>query len=318
MPFLADDSEDNRKIVPAHADDSVDYQCPQCSGKMRVRPLRSTDSDIIRHFFHSDRSSECAGESDEHKIAKAAMVSILWQIVPEVVDYDNIVTIEEELTLTANQDGRRKSADVGCVFTESMKPWGRGLLVEIQHKNNSKDLLKTTVNYLNRGYSVLWLKSSRLVGQTELSISEFKQLIIGKHYDIDRDIEGELPIYIAHDQQRLHQKMKNQLNLSENEDILQSDPGRSDAYREKRRKLHETNRRRARRYTSNKYRNSKGERVHECQITYKGLLYCDIEGCQRKPWHSHREHRDGATVYFRRCDEHQEITQEQIDYRFSL
>jgi hypothetical protein len=55
------------------------------------------------------------------------------------------------------QVGDRR-ADVLAEFPEPQRPWGRGVAVEIQHKNSQKDRNAVQDDYASEGYSVCWLE----------------------------------------------------------------------------------------------------------------------------------------------------------------
>jgi hypothetical protein len=311
MGFLASDPENGDWVIPAESEDSQDYLCPHCDSIVRVRPHKETESYIVRHFFHLNDSLACPGESDIHKMAKQAVKSILTELFSEKIKEGDVSAIDTEIRLLANQEAREKKADAGVIFTEECEPWGRGLLVEIQHKNKSKNIKSTTLNYLTRGYSVLWLSSSMFTEREQLNKMEFVDLIEGTDPRLGENPSAGFPSIVFYDDQEIRRIFHNQKQMSESKTIHHSQPEDAEAYREKKKQLLK------KRQRFRPKRRSK-ERIHGSKITYRGLLFCDMKGCTQKPRYFDREYRDGATVYFRRCKKHKKITSKQIDHRFSL
>ncbi len=72
-------------------------------------------------------------------------------------EYPN-ATIELEASV-----GNRR-ADVLVRFPEPRHPLGHGIAVEVQHRNNTKNVLATDHDYYDDGFSVLWLSKQHYSG----------------------------------------------------------------------------------------------------------------------------------------------------------
>lgn len=142
MPFTA--TYDGERILPHEAESTDLIVCPICDDTMSVvAEHRRRGSFVARHFRHQT-NDECSGESIPHLRMKAIAFSKL------VTNYPNAdISIEEPV-------GSRR-ADVLVKFPEPRNPLGKGIAVEVQHRNNSKDLFATDQDYYNKGFSVLWL-----------------------------------------------------------------------------------------------------------------------------------------------------------------
>lgn len=119
---------------------------------------------ISRHFRHHDREDQteftttrgqstfddlgsgekCPGESDVHLKMKSIAYARLKHDFPDA-------TVE----LESGVDER--IADVLLTFDEPCVPYGNGIAVEAQYRNEGKDIDGVTDHYLERGYSVAWL-----------------------------------------------------------------------------------------------------------------------------------------------------------------
>ncbi|WP_251344601.1 hypothetical protein [Haloplanus halophilus] len=60
--------------------------------------------------------------------------------------------------------GTDRIADVVATFTAELFPFGKGLIVEIQHKHDDKEIGPISWEYLNAGYSVFWAYQSDFEG----------------------------------------------------------------------------------------------------------------------------------------------------------
>ncbi|MDQ2050738.1 hypothetical protein RBH26_09590 [Natronolimnohabitans sp. A-GB9] len=119
---------------------------------------------ISRHFRHHDREDQtefttthgqstfddlgsggkCPGESDVHLKMKSIAYARLKHDFPDA-------TVE----LESGVDER--IADVLLTFDEPCAPYGNGIAIEAQYRNEGKDIDGVTEHYLERGYSVAWL-----------------------------------------------------------------------------------------------------------------------------------------------------------------
>jgi len=142
MPFTA--VRDGERVLPHEAEPSDSLVCPICDDAMSVvNEHRRRGSFVARHFRHQT-NDECSGESIPHLRMKAIAFSKLVATYP-----DADISLEKSV-------GTRR-ADVLVEFPEPRSPLGRGIAVEVQHRNNSKDLFATDQDYYDEGFSVLWL-----------------------------------------------------------------------------------------------------------------------------------------------------------------
>ena len=142
MPFTA--THDGERVLPHEAESADSLICPVCDDAMSVvAEHRRRGGFVARHFRHQT-NDECRGESIPHLRMKAIAFSKLVTTYP-----DADVSIEKPV-------GPRR-ADVLVEFPEPRQPLGKGIAVEVQHRNNSKDLFATDQDYYDEGFSVLWL-----------------------------------------------------------------------------------------------------------------------------------------------------------------
>lgn len=156
MPFIA--QRVDRTVIPEEVSDGEDVVCPTCFDRMQVQgPF---EDGTARHFYHPPSSNEggcngvAEGESDTHRKLKSLAVSALCQkyegqyarCAPEIrVDVNDTETVA---------DKRRADAFLG--FTEENRFFGRGIIVEVQYRNEGKDVQATTHDYLSQNFSVYW------------------------------------------------------------------------------------------------------------------------------------------------------------------
>jgi len=161
MPFIAQspDAEDSSTVLPEEVGDGTDVVCPACCGTMR--PRGPFDDGRARHFYHVTSPSgtstgNCSGgESDPHRKMKSLAVSALRQRFGEYVRCGPELTVDIPSTPTLS-DTRRADALVEFSSEDSNNYLGRGLIVEVQYANESKDIGAVTHDYLSAGYSVYW------------------------------------------------------------------------------------------------------------------------------------------------------------------
>lgn len=167
MPWIA--RYDGEKMAPRQVPRGEDAECLTCGGTVRVRgPF---EDGRARHFFHIDNlggggggrngsSCESVAESDVHMKWK----SLAADRLEEVFD-GNIASCKMEQGLDAPKSGQdRRVADVLCEFETSDDVLGDGIAVEVQHKNESKDIDATTRDYIAQDYAVVWLSGSDFAG----------------------------------------------------------------------------------------------------------------------------------------------------------
>lgn len=73
------------------------------------------------------------------------------------IAYSKLLETYPEASIATEKPIGPRRADILVTFPDPEYPLGKGLAVEVQHKNNSKDLLSTDQDYYDEGYSVLWL-----------------------------------------------------------------------------------------------------------------------------------------------------------------
>jgi ribosomal protein L37E len=138
----------------------TDSYCLDCGDRVRV--WREAEDGTARHFKHVENmgegggggSSDCAGpaESDEHYTWKLFARSRLNRI------FEDAAEVTDEKTLYApHTDKDRREADAAVMFDERDEQLGSGLAVEVQHKNKSKDVESTTLDYIKQDIAVAWL-----------------------------------------------------------------------------------------------------------------------------------------------------------------
>ena len=134
--------------------------CPECGDEMHV-VSESTDG-RARHFSHNpDRTGAggggggCSGgESDDHKKWKNFAAERLHEIFGDRAAAR--ASVEEPLAAPWS-DKEDRAADA-CVFFENWdNQFGRGLAIEVQHKNKDKDIHAVEMDYNRQGVAVLWL-----------------------------------------------------------------------------------------------------------------------------------------------------------------
>jgi hypothetical protein len=99
---------------------------------------------------------ESVAESDKHiKWKNLAAGRLLKEF------NDNVKKCRVELPLKApTSDNQRRVGDAVLVFDEVDEQLGEGIVVEVQHKNHSKDIEATTADYISQNYSVVWTDGS--------------------------------------------------------------------------------------------------------------------------------------------------------------
>lgn len=163
MPFVG--LKDGETVLPVEVGDGDIVSCPGCSGPMAVRVSHKNGSQFIsRHFYHTQNSSSGDGsgdgesgsnvgcaESDVHKRMKNIAYAKLERMYP-----DGLIELERPI-------GSRY-ADVCVTFDSPKHPYGKGIVVEVQHKNKGKNIGKVSREYFEHGYSVLWAYQSDMEG----------------------------------------------------------------------------------------------------------------------------------------------------------
>lgn len=158
MPQIATSNEGS--VLPHQASKGDELECPICGDSMTVVKSHSRkNSFVVRHFRH-DTTEDCPGESKEHLRMKSIAYQKLSHTYP-----DSEIYLEEKI-------GDRR-ADVLVRFPTPKEKLGKGIAVEVQYKNDSKDITKTDQDYYTRGYSVLWL-SQQHYSEKDVSVDHIQ------------------------------------------------------------------------------------------------------------------------------------------------
>lgn len=161
-------SEFPREVADANTcKDGLEHypRCPECGG--RVTHRNQSQDGRVAHFAHCHSggsgggggvSDHCdgatVGESEEHK----AMKSIAASTVEFALESVEVAESQLEAAVPApSSDAEQRQADCLLSFTESDEQLGKGLIIEVQYRNKTKDKTSTTIDYIKSGYSVLWL-----------------------------------------------------------------------------------------------------------------------------------------------------------------
>ncbi|WP_336134242.1 hypothetical protein [Natronomonas amylolytica] len=136
-----------------------DAYCIECGARMRV--WREAEDGTARHFKEvgnmggggGGHAEGCGGgESDDHQKWKNFAAERLTEV------FDNVAEVSVEMPLAAPKTGKElRSADAAVMFEERDNQLGSGLAVEVQHKNESKDIEATTRDYVAQDAAVVWL-----------------------------------------------------------------------------------------------------------------------------------------------------------------
>ena len=132
MPIVAQ-TESGEAITAFEAEDAEQKYCLTCEEEfdhIRGRYDREDGVTVSECFVH-DSSSDSAscGESPEHMRMKGVAAAIADNEFPEAE-----VVIEGWV-------GSSKKADARVRFPETHERYGDGIAIEVQHKNESKDIL---------------------------------------------------------------------------------------------------------------------------------------------------------------------------------
>ncbi|WP_338756523.1 hypothetical protein V9T20_12930 (plasmid) [Halobacterium salinarum] len=187
MPFLARREDVDGFVVPEEVADGETVFCPHCDGRMRPRGASNQQA---RHFMHVDNLSadannracnglagESIGESVRHRIWKSLAVSGLQT---RFADFDvREYTLEHEVDVSKGPsllDTRRADAIVRFLepITNPNLFFGEGVIVEVQHHNETKDIAKVTADYLSAGYSVYWAHDADFT-ETQFRVDRFER-----------------------------------------------------------------------------------------------------------------------------------------------
>jgi hypothetical protein len=82
----------------------------------------------------------------------------------KAIAFSKLQTAYPDVNVSIETSIGTRRADVLVTFPTPRQPLGHGIAVEVQHRNNSKDLFATDQDYYDEGYSVLWLSSQHYDG----------------------------------------------------------------------------------------------------------------------------------------------------------
>lgn len=161
MPWIA--IYEGKKVGPHQVPIKTDSECPRCGGRLRVR-RRSKDG-RARHFVHignvgggsgNGRQTECSpvGESEIHKKLKNLALSGLLNIFENGIESYGIESGSFDAPLSGKE---HRKPDAHIKFQDEHEVLGEGVVVEVQYKNESKDIDTTTKDFVEQNYSILWL-----------------------------------------------------------------------------------------------------------------------------------------------------------------
>lgn len=160
MPWIALYNE--KKKPPRQVPKGEDVICPSCGGTLRVRgPFKDGR---VRHFWHTDNlgggsggggggiDCESVAESDEHAVWKSIAADAL-----EVMFEDRVQSCRMEMQLDAPvSNAKYRQADAIVLFEDRDEQLGQGVVIEVQHKNKSKNKEAVTKDYIEQDLSVVW------------------------------------------------------------------------------------------------------------------------------------------------------------------
>lgn len=162
MPFIAKNRDTGDIVITDDADPLANFVCLDCDEAVAyVREhQREGVSETVSAFFRydncghlgtdpseSDRTQSGSGGTGESKIHKRRKWTAL-QVAINRFDHSQYST-EKQIG--------SKRADAVLEFDEPHKEYGRGLVIEYQHKNESKDIVETERHFAEYEYTTLWL-----------------------------------------------------------------------------------------------------------------------------------------------------------------
>lgn len=188
MPFIAYRDLDERKLVlPQLIEEREDVICPSCEEAMHLVSAHARGSAQIPNHFRHYVERGCTGESNEHRHAKYTAVQLLHERLPELLDPSINYEIKWEERLHQDDEGDTGAQiDVLARFTPPAPRWGRGLAIEVQHKNKAKQIHGYTREVLGKEISILWVSSERFLRPITQLLDGFDELILGTHPDLER------------------------------------------------------------------------------------------------------------------------------------
>ncbi|WP_139246247.1 hypothetical protein [Natrinema hispanicum] len=159
MAFFAKRLSDDRITRPSQAEKSDRLVCLGCGDEMVLYDSFETKNGtfVSSHFKHKRDSCGyggvgSGGESEQHeRMKEIALHKLQWEF--------------DLARSTLEQQVGENIADVYARFEDSQHPYGNGIVVEVQYKNDGKDIEAVTENYLKHGYSVCWVWEEQYDGR---------------------------------------------------------------------------------------------------------------------------------------------------------
>lgn len=160
MPWIAE--YEGETVAPREVPSGEDVTCPTCGNTMRV--WRESSDGKARHFKHLGKIGKAEGEggggtacesvaeSNKHKKWKSLAADRLEQLFEGNVAE---CRMERELGAPVSEKDRR-NGDAVMEFESRDDQLGDGVVIEVQHRNESKDILETTSDYAEQGFAVVW------------------------------------------------------------------------------------------------------------------------------------------------------------------
>lgn len=186
--------KDGGVVVPASVPDGEPVSCPTCGETMYARGGK----DRARHFYHNTPRGGGGGcslasesESSTHARCVALAVAALQE---EFESQASKCGAEIQIDVSGSGSGNQTRRVDSLLEFESENPFfGKGLIIEVQHQHEEKDIQETTHDYLSAGYSVVWL-SSQDFGEERLDYSivdkKFERDIEARHYEERENYAG--------------------------------------------------------------------------------------------------------------------------------
>jgi hypothetical protein len=144
-----------------------DAYCTECEGIMR--PWKHNVSTHLKHIENMGGTTgagdgHCSGgEGDDHSRWKGLAADTLEDEFSDIAAVDGFSEesktdlIQEKGVSAPVSDKDRRVGDVVLTFADPDWQLQDGLIVEVQDQNKSKDLLLTSQDYIDQGFSVVWL-----------------------------------------------------------------------------------------------------------------------------------------------------------------
>ncbi|MDS0261880.1 hypothetical protein NDI56_20965 [Haloarcula sp. S1CR25-12] len=157
MPWIA--IYDGQKAAPRQVPKQTDVVCPECGGQMRVWSKSSDGRG--RHFKHIKNMGRGGGGGTACESVAESDIHLKWKSLAadrlDDVFEGNVENCEMERQLQApKSDKDRRFGDAVVTFEQRDPQLGQGVVVEVQHKNESKDIDAATADFIAQDYAVVW------------------------------------------------------------------------------------------------------------------------------------------------------------------